>query len=161
MGMPMYALGVLPLIHKLDTHAVHQIWYADDACATGSLRDLRRWWDDLLLLGPDYGYFINASNCWLLLKDPAVADVALFDGTGVNVCSGGRRYLGSAIGTSDFVNDFVLAQVQAWYDELSVHCMPDLNLILFFHRICMSMVLLVNGLFFVEPLQTFPIFSIH
>ena len=120
MGMPMYALGVLPLIHKLDTHAVHQIWYADDACASGSLRDLRRWWDDLLLLGPDYGYFINASKCWLLLKDPAAADAALFDGTGVNVCSDGRRYLGSAIGTPDFVNNFVSAQVQAWCDELSV-----------------------------------------
>ena len=31
-------------------------------------------------------YFINASKCWLLLKDPAAADAALFDGTGVNVC---------------------------------------------------------------------------
>ena len=89
-------------------------------CASGSLRDLRRWWDDLLLFGPDYGYFINASKCWLLLKDPAAADTALFDGTGVNVCSDGRRYLGSAIGTSDFVNNFVSAQVQAWCDELSV-----------------------------------------
>ena len=37
MGMPMYALGVLPLIHKLDIYAVHQIWYADDACASLSL----------------------------------------------------------------------------------------------------------------------------
>ena len=77
MGMPMYALGVLPLIHKLDTHAVQQIWYADDACATGSLRDLRQWWDDLLLLG----WILY--KCWLLLKDPAAADAAVFDGTGV------------------------------------------------------------------------------
>jgi len=34
MGMPVYALGVLSLIQKLNTHAVHQIWYADDACAS-------------------------------------------------------------------------------------------------------------------------------
>ena len=53
MGMPMYALGILPLICNLDTHSVHQIWYADDTCASGSLHNLRRWWDDLLPLGPD------------------------------------------------------------------------------------------------------------
>ena len=120
MGMPMYALGILPLIHKLDTHAICQIWYADDACASGSLQNLRQWWNDLKSLGPDYGYFINASKCWLLLKDSATVDASLFDGTGVNVCSDGRRYLGSAIGTSDFVNDFVSAQVQSWCDELSL-----------------------------------------
>ena len=102
MGIPIYALGILPLIHKLDTHAVHQIWYADDACASGSLQNLHQWWNDLLSLGPKYGYLINASKCWLLLKDSATADANLFDGTGVNVCSDGRWYLGSAIDTSDF-----------------------------------------------------------
>ena len=40
MGMPMYALGALPLIHQLDAHSVTQIWYTDDACACGSLQDL-------------------------------------------------------------------------------------------------------------------------
>ena len=29
MGMPMYALGVMPLIHKLNTHSITQIWYAE------------------------------------------------------------------------------------------------------------------------------------
>ena len=40
MGMPMYALGVMPLIHKLNTHSITQTWYADDACACGSLQNL-------------------------------------------------------------------------------------------------------------------------
>ena len=44
----------------------------------------------------------------------------IFDGTRVNVCSDGQRYLGSAIGSSDFVNKFVWAQVQSWCDELSL-----------------------------------------
>ena len=42
MGMPMYALGILPLICNLDTHSVHQIWYTDDTCASSSLHNLRR-----------------------------------------------------------------------------------------------------------------------
>jgi len=85
MGMPMYALGVLPLICSLDTLSVTQIWYTDDACAYGSLKDLCHWWYNLLSKGPDYG-FINASKCFLLLKDSSVADFTCFQGTGVNVC---------------------------------------------------------------------------
>ena len=56
MGMPMHLAFyhcILTLMHKLDTHAVHQIWYAD-ACACGSLQNLHQLWDDLLSLGPDY-----------------------------------------------------------------------------------------------------------
>ena len=68
-------------------------------------------------LGTDYGYFINASKCWLLLKDSVNADV---DGTGVNVWSDGWRYLRSAISSSDFVNNFVSAQVQSWCDDLTL-----------------------------------------
>ena len=34
------------------------------------------------------------------------------------VCSDGWRYLGSAIGTDEFVKSFVLNQVQTWRDEL-------------------------------------------
>ena len=45
---------------------------------SGSLQNLHRWWDDLLSLGQDYGYFIYASKCWLLLKDSVNADVNIF-----------------------------------------------------------------------------------
>ena len=114
MGMPMYALGVLPLIHQLDAITVKQIWYADDACV------LKTWYDDLVSLGPSYGYFINASKCFLLLKDHCSVGADLFEGTGINVCNDGRRYLGSAIGTDDFVESFVSEQVQTWHDELSL-----------------------------------------
>jgi len=70
--------------------------------------------------GPNYGYFINASKRFLLLKDCHSAGTDLFEGTGVNICSDGRRYLGSAIGTDDFVESFVSKQVQTWHDELSL-----------------------------------------
>ncbi len=39
--MPMYAIATLPLIKELrsETEAT-QVWYADDACAIGKIRDL-------------------------------------------------------------------------------------------------------------------------
>jgi len=57
LAMPMYALGVIPLIKSLSGSSVQQIWYADDATACGSLKDLRSWWDKLTSEGPGYGYF--------------------------------------------------------------------------------------------------------
>ena len=85
MCMTMYALGVFPLIRKLDAHSVTQICYGDDVCANGSLQDLHQWYD-LVSLGPDYGYFINASKCFfLLLKDSFPAGTELFQGIGVKL----------------------------------------------------------------------------
>jgi len=101
--------------------------------------------DGGMTLGPDYGYFINVSKCWLLLKDSVSTDVNIFDGTGVNVCTDGRRYLGSAIGSSDFVNNYVSAQVQS--------LLTDISLMLSSH--CIFMVLLANGHFCVELLLPF------
>ena len=45
-----------------------QAWYADDASASGSLKHLRAWWDELLSLGPAYGYNANALKNWLITK---------------------------------------------------------------------------------------------
>ncbi len=46
LAMPMYAIATLPLINELrsETEAT-QVWYADDACAIGKIRDLRKWWE--------------------------------------------------------------------------------------------------------------------
>ena len=41
LAMPMYALATLPLIEQLPQD-VTQVWYADDACATGKLTSLHR-----------------------------------------------------------------------------------------------------------------------
>ena len=58
LAMAMYAIGTLPLIHRLDGIA-KQTWYADDSTAASSLEKLRRWWDTLNEIGSLYGYFPN------------------------------------------------------------------------------------------------------
>jgi len=42
---------------------------AADPSACGKVLDLRLWWDQLLLLGPHFGYFPNASKALLVVKD--------------------------------------------------------------------------------------------
>ena len=41
---------------------IKQCWFADDASEAGSIAEIRRWWDTLNNLGPDFGYFPNAKK---------------------------------------------------------------------------------------------------
>ena len=43
LAMPMYALGILPLIQRLSP-AAKQVWFEDDGTAGGKLDQIRLWW---------------------------------------------------------------------------------------------------------------------
>ena len=82
-----------------------QIWYADDAAATGKITDLRDWRDKLTKEGPDFGYFPNPSKTWLVTKEGShTTGTSTFADTGVNVTSDGRPYL---VGSKEFVEIYV------------------------------------------------------
>ena len=56
----MYALATIPVINCLrDPPNVTQVWYADDASASGTLNSLRNGWDNLTFIGPVFGYHAN------------------------------------------------------------------------------------------------------
>ena len=117
--MVMYALAVLPLIHHLKNLSAPQVWYADDAAALGDPNQLRKWWDELLLRGPAFGYFVNPAKSWLIVKPHVMEDaLSIFDDTNINITSDGHRYLGSPIGTDTFVSNFVREKIKDWVNEL-------------------------------------------
>ena len=119
LAMAMYAIGILPLIHRLKGESVKQVWYADDATAGAQLAHLRDWWDRLVEHGPDYGYYPNASKTWIVVKEDKVdAAVAAFQGTKVNITIEGKRQLGAALGTRSFVEEYVHQKVAAWVQEI-------------------------------------------
>ena len=61
LAMGLYALSVQPLITSLGAaSSTKQCWFADDACGAGSILEIKKWWDALNTLGPDFGYFPNA-----------------------------------------------------------------------------------------------------
>ena len=62
LAMAMYAIAIIPLIHQLVDEETKQVWFADDAKAGGNLDSLKAWWDRIVDLGPDYGYYPNASK---------------------------------------------------------------------------------------------------
>ena len=119
--MPFYALSTVPLISKLTSSQARQVWYADDASAFGSIREVRAWSDDVNVCGPGFGYFPNAAKTWLIVKDSCYSLAAsVFADTNVSVTSEGRPYLGSPLGTASFVSQFVEEKVEQWVGELKM-----------------------------------------
>ena len=118
LAMAMYAIGTKPLIHRLNGIA-RQVWYADDSAAGSSLERLREWWDLLKEIGPQYGYFPNGSKSHVLAKPQHVeAARETFKGTGIVVSSEGERYLGGAMGTASFLQQYVERKVNGWVTEV-------------------------------------------
>ena len=116
--MPMYAIATIPLIRSLPSN-VQQAWYTDDASASGSLKHLRAWWDELLSLGPAYGYNANALKTWLITKQQYLQTAKeAFKGTLVNITTEGRSHLGAALGTREYIEQYVNKKVTEWCSEL-------------------------------------------
>ena len=81
--MCMYALSLQPLISRLQAASqAKQCWFADDATGCGSLPNIRVWWDELTMAGPDYP---NAGKCWLATKpDKEETAWKMFEETAIN-----------------------------------------------------------------------------
>ena len=80
---------------------------------------IRRWWDKLNIIGPDYGYIPQPPKTWLLVKENALGKARLFfDSTGINISTNGRRLLGAAPGTQSFVKEYIENKVEVWTEEI-------------------------------------------
>ena len=66
-------------------------------------------------VGPSYGYNVNGPKSCLFVKQAVSEDAKrLFANIGVRITTVGTRLLGSAIGSEEFVRDFVQSKVEKW-----------------------------------------------
>ena len=121
LGMAMFALAMVPMILDLSKKCppIVQTWFADDASGAGSLQNLKQWWDSLNSIGPSYGYYPKASKSCLVVH-PADEEVArdVFSASDINITTEGKRYLGAALGSTSFIEDFVKTKVEEWNVEI-------------------------------------------
>lgn len=95
LAMSIYAIAILPLIFELE-NLTKQLWFAADAAAVGRLQGMKHWWDRLIERGPKYGYFMNPSKTWLVVKKSHLESAkAIFSDSRVQITTDGKRYLGS------------------------------------------------------------------
>ena len=120
LAMPMYGLATIPLIRRLKG-LCKQVWYADDSAATGTMEQLRAWWDKLVKHGPGLGYFPNPSKTWIVTKREHHEEATkVFADSGINITSEGRPYLGAAIGSTAYITEYVSSKVKEWSSSISI-----------------------------------------
>jgi len=96
------------------------VWYADGAAAGGRLCQLKNWWDKLCSFGYPFGYNVNATKSWLVVKEESLQSTRhVFAGTGVRITSVGHPYLGAALGSTTFINDLTQQRVNEWIGGVS------------------------------------------
>ena len=77
--MAIYAVATIPLIKqpKVTSEKTKQVWYTDDATASGQLQNLKTWWNELQRIWPRYGYFPNPNKTWLIVKEEDILALQL------------------------------------------------------------------------------------
>lgn len=70
-------------------------------------------------MGPVFGYFPNAQESWLPVKEKFLSDAEkVFSGSGVDISVEGKCYLVAPLGTTSFKESAIAAKVDQWVKEI-------------------------------------------
>jgi hypothetical protein len=116
LAMVAFGLAVMPLVRQLkrEVHQVHQAWYADDAAADADFTSIKIFMERLIELGPDYGYYPEASKSILVVSEvnKAAAEPYFCD-MKLKVVTR-SRYLGGFIGSDRDLHEWLKDNVSTW-----------------------------------------------
>ena len=60
------------------------------------------------MIGPSFGYYVNPNKTWLVTKEKCISAAStLFGELNVNITTEGHPALGSPIGKSEIITNFV------------------------------------------------------
>lgn len=121
-SMGMYAIGLMPLLTTLayTDRQIHQIAFADDVTAVGTISQLKQWWNNIICYGPLLGYHVNESKSWLIVKGHYLQEAQeIFKDSQIGITDQGNRHLGAVVGTNECKNNFMRNQVNTWIDQLT------------------------------------------
>ena len=125
LAMPWYSVNTVIIINQLRIQHpdISQVWLADDAAAAGKLKPLFEWYNELDAEGKKYGYYVNKSKSWLIVKNPEMENIAksIF-GNNVQITSEGKRRLGAVIGSKEYEREYCEGLVTNWSKELKNLC---------------------------------------
>ena len=117
LAMPWYSLSTVTIIDSLwiQESPIKQVWLADDAASAGKIKSLHNWYQNLEIIGNRFGYYVNRSKSWLIVKTAQAADEArkIF-GNSVNITTDGKRHLGAVIGSDEYKSEYCEGLVNNW-----------------------------------------------
>ena len=95
--------------------------FADDVTASGNLEALRRWWDTLMQIVPNYGYYPQPTKSWLIVIENKLEEaVWVFGGTNIQIFTEGKRHLGAVIGTEENKKNYINDKIREWTKEINM-----------------------------------------
>ncbi|CAB3986125.1 Hypothetical predicted protein [Paramuricea clavata] len=100
---------------------VKQVWLADDCSAAGPLDSFFAFFNQTIVEGEKFGYYVNSTKSWLVVKkhyDPEGA-AELFKDCDIKIATEGQRLLGAVIGSTTFKEEYVNSKVETWCNELN------------------------------------------
>jgi len=117
----MYAIRTLPLICLLrDPGRWTQLWYVDDASASGTLSELHNWFNLLCSCGPSFSYYPEPTKSFVVVNEQWTGEAAaIFGDLGVQVVTR-HRFLGGFIGSSSERDEYVISKVCRWVKHVDV-----------------------------------------
>ena len=76
---------------------------------------LRKWWDTIITQGSKFGYHVNQSKSWIIIKNEKYLNEAkrIFEGTDIKCTTEGKRHLGAAIGSQDYKTAYANEKVKS------------------------------------------------
>ena len=118
LGMTIYAIGITPMLDMLvamQNDHNKMVGFADDVTASGNLEALRRWWEALMQIGPNYGYYPQPTKSWLIVKENKLEEaVWVFGGTNIQIYTEGKKHLGAAIGPKENKKKYINDKISKW-----------------------------------------------
>ena len=123
LAMPWYSVNTSIIIQslRLSRPDVKQVWLADDSAGGGKIPSLYSWYVALCKEGMTYGYHVNGSKSWLIVKSQILASEAEQGfGSTVNITTEGKRHLGGVIGSTDYKEEYCNEKVNKWREEIEV-----------------------------------------
>ena len=109
--MPLYALGVVPLICKLKTFLVNQIWYVDNAAAVGNYSPYIAGEIVWRILVQALATSLSQLNLVVGEASPLCFCFEIFERSNISITQECQPYLGSPIGTSTYSVFWIFQQV--------------------------------------------------
>ena len=123
-AMPAYGIGILPLLALIKTEeesTLKQMAYADDIGGGAKLNVLKKWWRNIEVHGPKFGYHPKASKSWLVVKEEKYQEALnIFADTEIKVTTKGRKYLGGFVGKQEGSVEYVEELQSDWISQLEV-----------------------------------------
>ena len=99
-------------VSNIPNNKMVSVAHADDLSAAGRISELKVWWDNLIKLGPKFGYYPQPSKSWLIVKEHQEHKAkATFINTKIDITKDAKRHLGAIIGSESFRKEYLSSKI--------------------------------------------------